>query len=60
MQPPVGGPGYAPPFPPGWGGPPPSREQELELLQQQAGYFAKALEELQARIRELEGDTGEE
>lgn len=35
----------------------PSREQELETLKQQAGYFQGALEDIQKRIDELQAQS---
>jgi len=42
-------PGYAPVAP--------TREQELEMLKQQASYFQGALTDIQKRIDELETQT---
>ena len=41
-------------------GPAATREQELELLKQQAEYFKAASEQILARIKELEASTKEE
>ena len=49
----TGWPGYPSPFP-GSFGPTISRQQELEVLKQQATYFEQALGDLRARIQEIE------
>ncbi len=52
----AGWPGYAPPFPSTFGSPM-TREQELEVLKNQAEYFEQSLEDLRNRISEVESST---
>jgi hypothetical protein len=47
---------YAPPSPQM---PQYSQEQEMEMLQQQAEYFGKSLEEIKKRIAELEAEKAD-
>jgi hypothetical protein len=52
----AGWPGYTPPFPSTFS-PPMTREQELEVLKNQAEYFEQSLEDLRNRISEIESSA---
>jgi hypothetical protein len=52
----AGWPGYATPFPAGFG-PITTKEQELEALKNQAKYLEQALDELRNRIGEVESSA---
>ncbi|RKY02435.1 MAG: hypothetical protein DRP55_02870 [Spirochaetes bacterium] len=46
--------GWWPPYGGGWGYPPYTPEQELEMLKDEANFYEQELEAIRARIKELE------